>query len=199
MADSILKLKVDSQEYDNKLKNATQGLLHLERSIRQAGDSFQQTRKEEQDFIRGLGSMETSSNTARGRVRELTSAFTELSAMYKRMSSEERATPTGKAMAESISQLQSRVISAKGDLDSINRSINGGGGLTGALEGLTSKFGVSISQLAGWGTAIAAAKGALNVAMDAFMASEAQTPITSFLKKVMPFWWMTRKKATLKK
>lgn len=173
MADSILKLKVDSQEYDSKLKNATQGLLHLERSIRQAGDSFQQTWKEEQDFIRGLGSMETSSNTARGRVRELTSAFTELSAMYKRMSSEERATPAGKAMAESISQLQTRVVSAKSDLDDINRSISGGGGLTGALEGLTSKFGVSISQLAGWGTAIAAAKGALNVAMDAFMASEA--------------------------
>lgn len=173
MADSILKLKVDSQEYDSKLKNATQGLLHLERSIRQAGDSFQQTWKEEQDFIRGLGSMETSSNTARGRVRELTSAFTELSAMYKRMSSEERATPAGKAMAESISQLQTRVVSAKSDLDDINRSISGGGGLTGALEGLTSKFGVSINQLAGWGTAIAAAKGALNVAMDAFMASEA--------------------------
>lgn len=172
MADSILKLKVDSQEYDSKLKNATQGLLHLERSIRQAGDSFQQTWKEEQDFIRGLGSMETSSNTARGRVRELTSTFTELSAMYKRMSSEERASPAGKAMAESISQLQTRVVSAKSDLDDINRSISGGGGLTGALEGLTSKFGVSINQLAGWGTAIAATKGALNVAMDAFMASE---------------------------
>ena len=58
-------------------------------------------------------------------------------------------------------------------LDDINKSINGGGGLTGALDSLSDKFGMSVQSLAGWGTALAAGKAALDVAKDAFFASEA--------------------------
>ena len=91
----------------------------------------------------------------------------------KNMTDEEKNSPFGKALATSLDQLKGRIGESKMQIDDINKSINGGGGLTGALDSLSEKFGMSVKSLAGWGTALAAGKEALDVAKDAFFASEA--------------------------
>ena len=173
MADSILRLKVESQEYDNKLKQATQGLTRYADECRKIGGTLEVVEKDTLDYVRALGQMETTSRTATGKLAEMKKAFVELSAQYKSMTDEEKNSPFGKALAQSLDQLKGRISESKKSLDDINKSINGGGGLTGALDNLTSKFGMSIQSLAGWGTALAAGKVALDVAKDAFFASEA--------------------------
>lgn len=95
-----------------------------------------------------------------------------MSVIYKRFTDDEKAAPVGKAMAQSLAELKSRINDTKRDLSDVNKEISGGGGLTGGLEQLSGKFGISIQQLAGWGTAIGAAKIALDVAKDAFFQSE---------------------------
>ena len=75
----IARLKVDSQEYDNKIKNAVQGLQHLERSARDAGKSLNDASKEQVEYVRSLGNMETKATSARGKLSELTKGYTELS------------------------------------------------------------------------------------------------------------------------
>ena len=172
MADSILKLKVDSSEYDSKIKRASQGILALERNLREAGETFLSTWKDEQEFIKGLGQMETVSKNARGQVSELTSAFTDLSMVYKRMSDEEKNSAPGRYLKSSLEELKTRISETKSNLADINSEINGGGGLTGALDQLAGKFGMNIQQLAGWGAAVGAAKVAIDVTKDAFRQSE---------------------------
>ena len=173
MADSILRLKVESQEYDNKLKQATQGLTRYADECRKAGGTLEVVEKETLDYVRALGRMDTTSRTATGKLAEMKKTFTELSAVYKNMTEQEKASPFGKALASSLDQLKGRITDSKKSLDDINQSINGGGGLTGALDNLTSKFGMSIQSLAGWSAALSAGKVALDVAKDAFFASEA--------------------------
>ena len=173
MADSILRLKVESQEYDNKLKQATQGLTRYADECRKIGGTLEVVEKDTLDYVRALGQMETTSRTATGKLAEMKKAFVELSAQYKSMTDEEKNSPFGKALAQSLDQLKGRISESKKGLDDINQSINGGGGLTSALDSLTSKFGMSVQSLAGWGTALAAGKVALDVAKDAFFASEA--------------------------
>ena len=173
MADSILRLKVESQEYDNKLKQAAQGLTRYVDECRKVGGTLEVVEKETLDYVRALGQMETTSRTATGKLAEMKKTFTELSAQYKQMTDAEKASPFGKALAASLDQLKGRIQEGKSQLDDINKSINGGGGLTGALDNLAGKFGMSVQSLASWGTALAAAKGALDVAKDAFFASEA--------------------------
>ena len=171
MADSILRLKVESQEYDNKLKQATQGLTRYADECRKVGGTLEVV--DTLDYVRALGQMETTSRTATGKLAEMKKAFVELSSQYKSMTDEEKNSPFGKALAQSLDQLKGRISESKKGLDDINQSINGGGGLTSALDSLTSKFGMSVQSLAGWGTALAAGKVALDVAKDAFFASEA--------------------------
>ena len=86
----IARLKVDSQEYDNKIKNAVQCLQHLERSARDAGKSLNDASKEQVEYVRSLGNMETKATSARGKLSELTKGYTELSIQYRRMTDEEK-------------------------------------------------------------------------------------------------------------
>ncbi len=173
MADVITRLKVESTEYDSKIKRASQGLLHMEQACRKVGGTLAILEKDELEFVKGLGKMETVSKDARGQLNELTKAFTDLSLQYKRLTDEEKQGDFGKALASSLGELKSRIQDTKGQLNEINGEINGGGGLTGALDQLAGKFGLNIQQLAGWGAAIGAAKVGLDVAKDAFFASEA--------------------------
>ena len=173
MADSILRLRVESQEYDNKLKQAAQGLTRYVDECRKVGGTLEVVEKDTLDYVRALGQMDTTSRTATGKLAEMKKTFTELSVVYKNMTDEEKNSPFGKALATSLDQLKGRIGESKVQLDDINKSINGGGGLTGALDSLSDKFGMSVRSLAGWGTALAAGKAALDVAKDAFFASEA--------------------------
>lgn len=172
MADVITRLKVESTEYDSKIKRASQGLLQMEQACRKVGGTLAILEKDELEFVKGLGKMETVSKDARGQLNELTKAFTDLSLQYKRLTDEEKQGDFGKALASSLGELKTRIQDTKGQLNEINGEINGGGGLTGALDQLAGKFGMNIKQLTGWGAAIGAAKVALDVAKDAFFQSE---------------------------
>ena len=176
MADVITRLKVESSEYDSKIKRASEGILQLERTVRTAGESFLSTWKDEQKFVAALGNMETISKSARGKISELTSAFTDLSMVYKRMTDEEKASPFGKGLASSLDQLKARINEAKADLAEVNKELGNtsttGQETGGMLDTLAGKFGISTKALMGWGAAIGAGKVALDVAKDAFFASE---------------------------
>ena len=59
MAENILRLRVDSQEYDAKLKKAAEGIRHLAEVAHRGGGELTGLEKAELDYVKGLGSMET--------------------------------------------------------------------------------------------------------------------------------------------
>ena len=176
MADSILRLKVESQEYDNKLKQAAQGLTRYADECRKVGGTLEVVEKDTLDYVRAIGQMDTTSRTATGKLSEMKKAFVELSAQYKQMTDAEKNSPFGKALAASLDQLKGRIQDSKTQLDDINKELGNtkqsGDSAKGGIEGLTSALGINVKSLVGWGAAIGAAKGALDVAKDAFFASE---------------------------
>lgn len=166
---SLVSLKLETAEYESKIKRAQQGLLAMEKECRSVNGILINLDKSQLDYVRSLGQMETKSQTAKGKVAELSSAFTELRAMYNRLSEEEKQGDFGKALINSLDQLKGRIKEGQAELKNINGEISNNGSL---LDQLSSKFGVSIKQLTGWGIALGAAKGALEVTKDAFFASE---------------------------
>lgn len=173
MADSIIRLVVNSSEYDNKLKRAAEGLTRYADQCRKAGGTLEYVDEGVMEFTRSLGKMDTTATTAKGKLNEMTKAFTDLSVQYKQMTDEEKKSPFGQALAKSLDELKGRIGESKSQLDEVSQSLNGNSGLSGALDSIAEKFGMSITQLTGFGTAIAAVSGALAVAKDAFFASEA--------------------------
>ena len=170
MADIITRLKLESGEYDSKLKRATQGLLQMEQECRNVGGTLAILEKDQLDYVKSLGQMDTVSNSVRGKLAELTNAYTELSVQYKRLTDEEKEGDFGKALSESLAQLKDRIGETKGQLRSVGNELGSSGS---AFDKLTSKLTVNIDAVKLFNVGMKAAEGALNVAKDAFFASEA--------------------------
>ena len=178
MAENILRLKVESQDYDSKLKRATQSLLQLEQSAKSMGQSLSGVTQEDVAFVQSLGRMETQAKTVRGSLNEMKGAFVELSAQYQRMTDEEKSSPFGQAMSQSLEQLKDRIGTAKSQLDDITQSMGGakseGESTGGVLDKLAGKFGLNSGELLKLGSSLGLASGALQVAKDAFFNNEEQ-------------------------
>lgn len=172
MADSILRLRVESQEYDNKLKQATNGLTRYIDECRKVGGTLEIVERETLNYVRAIGQMDTTSRTATGKLAEMKKTFTELSAQYKQMTDAEKQSPFGKALAGSLDTLKGRIAESKSQLDDINKSISGSGGLSGALDTVAGKFGLNIEQVTKFGGVVGVATTVLNVAKDAFSSNE---------------------------
>lgn len=133
---SVLKLVVDDKEYDNKLKNAQNALTALGKVLQGASKNFTQVDKDVVEYARSLGQMGAQATTARGKIGEMSNAFTELSLKYRQLTDEEKKSPFGQALSSSLDQLRTRTINAKRELEDLNKELNttqapkgGGGGL----------------------------------------------------------------------
>ena len=176
MANSLLKLTVESSEYDAKLKKAAEGIRHLADVAHKGGGDFAGLEKSELEFIKALGDMETKSRSASGQVRELSTSYKELKVIYDELNEVEKADEGGKALAASLETLKQRAQEAKAGLDAATKSLedNGDAGKENSsiLEQLSSKFVVNVDAIKLFNLGLNAAKIALDVAKDAFFNNE---------------------------
>jgi len=145
MADIISRLKLESGEFDSKIKRAGQELMAYSEHCRKTGLIMGFANKDASAFAKSLGSMQTTSTTARGKINELSEAFVNLRVMYKNMTDEEKNNQFGKNLSASLDQLKTRIQDAKKDLSDVTAELNGkeGGGLFGGgkLGGMLQVFG----------------------------------------------------------
>lgn len=176
MADIITRLKVESKEYDQKIDRARSGLLHMEEACRKVGGTLAVLEKDEKDFVAALGNMETVSTTVRGKLNELTKAFTDLSVQYNRLTDEEKKGDFGKALSQSLDTLKGRIQNARTELRGVDAQLgetkNESNGLSPILDQLAGKFGLNINMFKGFAPALAAVTAALKISKDAFFANE---------------------------
>ena len=169
MADTVIRLKVESTEYEGKIKRAVQGMQQLEKHVRDMGTGFEVAEKADLEFVRALGQMETKATSNTGKLAELKSAFVELSVQYKNLSDAEKKGEFGKALNQSLGQLKGRIDDLGGQIKEANTDINGMGGVLDAVAG---KIGIPVELFTKMGVAVAAAGAAIKVATDAFKQNE---------------------------
>ena len=176
MADIISRLKLESGEFDSKIKRAGQELMAYSEHCRKTGLQMGFANKDARDFAQSLGNMQTTSTTARGKINELSDAFVNLRVMYMNMTDEEKNNQFGKNLAASLDQLKTRIMDAKAQLDAATLSLNDNGeagkGTSSVMEMLKDKFTVNIDAVKLFNIGLQAAEAALNVAKDAFFQSE---------------------------
>jgi len=175
-ATSVLKLVVDDREYSASLKDARKGMQDLQEALQSTGKSFSTVDKSIVEYARAMGQMETTSKTAKGKIGEMTQAFIELSQVYGKMTEQEKASPVGQALSESLEQLKQRTVAAKeelanleGELKPVSTSTQETGGM---MEMLKDKLTVNIDAVKLFSLGLQAAKAALDVAKDAFFSNE---------------------------
>ena len=123
MADSILRLKVDSQEYDQKIKRAAEGIQQYAQKCRDAGGTLQYLDDGVLEFVQALGKMDTVATGTKQQLREMSNALTTLTQTYRGLTDEEKASPFGQELAKGIQQLTERAGQAQDAMMDVQQSI----------------------------------------------------------------------------
>ena len=145
MAESKVKLVIDSQEFDAKLKTASQNLQAYFDKVKSGGGSFEHLDDGVMDCAKALGALATKANSTKGSISELTASFTEWSVRYKHMTDAERNTPFGQQIKSSLDQLKTRIQDTKKDLAAINQELSGSkfGQFGGVIDTIGHKMGLT--------------------------------------------------------
>ena len=166
----ISRLKLESGEFDSKIKRAAQGIQRLAEECHNAGGVLNVLEDENRKYIQSIGQMETVNKTARGSVAELTAAFMDMKHVYNQLSEEEKKGEVGQELNKQLGILKQRINEGNQEIKNMQQELNGGFG--GALSQIKDKLTVNIDALKLFSVGLTVAKGALDVAKDAFFASE---------------------------
>ena len=146
MAEVITRFKLETTQYDSKLRNAAKELSEFAKDASKAGNEFSKFTKGNVEAARAFGSISTSATNAKDKVKELVGAYNDMAKAYNNLTAEQQKSDFGKAMAESMDKLKVRIREAKQELQQLGNTKMpdiGGGGLFGCgkLDGMLQVFG----------------------------------------------------------
>lgn len=168
-ADVITRFKLETTQYDSKLRDATKGLAQLAKDTQKAGGDMNKMSKEQVEAARSLGKLAGGATNAKEKVRELVNAYNKLAKEYNDLSEKNKQSDFAKAMSDSMNELKGRIRDAKQELYGLNEETGNVGGVMGMLK---DKLTFNIDALKLFNAGLAASKMALQVAGDALMSSE---------------------------
>lgn len=169
MADVITRFKLETSQYDSKLREATKGLAQLAKDTQKAGGDMNKMSKEQVEAARSLGKLAGGATNAKEKVRELVNAYNKLAKEYNDLSEKNKQSDFAKAMSDSLNELKGRIRDAKQELYGLNEETGNVGGVMGMLK---DKLTFNIDALKLFNAGLAASKMALQVAGDALMSSK---------------------------
>lgn len=170
MADVITRFKLETTQYDSKLRDASQGLSKLSQQLQLAGKDFDRFAQKDVEVAKAFGQIESGATNLKDKLKDLVGAYNNVAKAYNQLTNEQKSTDFGKAMASSLDQLKGRITQTKTELYKMDEESNKSSGILDALAG---KFGLNVEQLGKLSVALGAASAAVKVAKDAFFASEA--------------------------
>ncbi|MBQ6764046.1 MAG: phage tail tape measure protein [Paludibacteraceae bacterium] len=145
MADVITRLKIDSQEYEAKLKRATQSLAQMTQAAEKQGNKIATANQKNIQLAQSLGKMQTVASSVRGKMSELTTAFENATHSYNRLTAAEKNSPFGRALKTSVDQLQVRIRSLRQEMNATQMQLGKTGGMGG---GIGAQFGAGLKSAA---------------------------------------------------
>ena len=146
MAEVITRFKLETTQYDSKLRDAAKELSQFAKQAADAGNQFSKFTSGNVEAARAFGSIGTSATNAKDKVKELVGAYNDMAKAYNNLTVEQQKSDFGKAMAESMQQLKVRIREAKQEMQELANTKMpdvGGGGLFGGgkLDGMLQVFG----------------------------------------------------------
>ena len=136
MADVITRFKLETTQYDSKLRNASKDLSEYARRASLAGKDFDKFTKSNVDAARAFGNIQTSATNAKDKVKELVGAYNDIAKAWDVLTKDQQQSDWAKAMAESMNTLKGRIAEAKQELYGMNEAMSkGGGGFGDILSG----------------------------------------------------------------
>ena len=152
MADVITRFKLETTQFDSKLRDSAKSLADLTGKLMIAGKDFDRFASKNVEAAKALGNIAPSATNAKDKVKELVTAYNDVAKAYNKLTVEQKNTDYGKALAGSLAELKGRVKDAKQELyglgDSMEKVKDAGVDFNSVLSSLGQRFGIN-SELMG--------------------------------------------------
>lgn len=135
--DVITRFKLETTQYDSKIKNAAKELSDVAKAAKSAGSDFERFTKDQLAAARALGTIATSSANAKDKAKELVTAFNDVARSYNQLTDAQKKSDFGKAVADSLTTLQQRIRETKQEMQSMESKsggLFGGNKMSGMLQ-----------------------------------------------------------------
>ena len=146
MSDSVVKLRIDSKEYDANIKRAGDALTDYFRKVKEGGGTLMHLDEGVLEAVKAMGELGTQAKSTKGGLRELTQATTDMTAAYRALTDEEKASPLGKAMQQSIQQMTERASEMKDAMADVNAAITNAASDTRTFDQISGAANVATSS-----------------------------------------------------
>ena len=146
MSDSVVKLRIDSKEYDANIKRAGDALTDYFRKVKEGGGTLMHLDDGVMEAVKAMGELGTQAKSTKGGLRELTQATTDMTIAYRNLTDEEKASPLGKAMQQSIQQMTERASEMKDAMAAVNASITNAASDTRTFDQISGAANVATSS-----------------------------------------------------
>ena len=132
MADVITRFKLETTQFDSKLRDAAKGLKEVGRMAEIGGKDFVAFSQKQTEAARALGQTSSGATNARDKVKDLVGAFNDAAKAYNNLSQAQQQSDFGKNLSASLAQLKERITEAKQELYGLGDAAKSiGGGLFG--------------------------------------------------------------------
>ena len=157
-ADVITRFKLETTQFDSKLRDTAKALHEIASTAQNAGKDFNKFSQKSIEAARALGTVQSGANNTKDRLRDLVGSYNDAVKAYDKLSDAAKQGEFGKAMAASLTQLQQRIKETKQELYSLGDAAKDSGGLFGGkLDGMLQVFGGNVmTKIAGMGVGFAA-------------------------------------------
>ena len=142
MADVITRFKLETTQYDSKLRDAAKGLKEVAHMAELGGKGFKDFNQKQIEAARAFGQVESGANNAKDKVKDLVGAFNEAARAYNNLSQQQQQSDFGKALSQSLDQLSGRIKEAKQELYGLGDAAKSGSMFgDGSIKGMLQVFG----------------------------------------------------------
>ena len=184
----VTQFKLETTQYESKLRDATQSLRDMLRVVNTANGDFGSLSEQQRKAAASFGSIATGAKDAKGKVRELVTAYNDVARQYNIMSKKMQESDTGRAIAGQMEVLKKRISEAKKEMVEMAQASNqvqkSQVNMEGILGEVGSQLGINnniLSMLTTGSMGYVAAAGAVTAAVVA--ATKAWTDYNSELVK----------------
>lgn len=127
-ADVITRFKLETTQFDSKLRDAAKSLQDIAHQAELGGKDFNNFSKKAIDAARSLGTIKSGANNTKDKLKDLVGSFNDAAKAYNSLSETAKKGEFGQALSASLQKLQQDIKQTKEELYSLNNTSNGKGG-----------------------------------------------------------------------
>ena len=148
MADVITRFKLETTQFDSKLRDTAKALQNIAHTAQFAGKDFNGFSQKSIEAARALGTVASGATNTKDKLKDLVGSYNDAAKAYNMLSEEAKKGEFGKAMAESLQKLQQDIKQTKDELYGLGDAVKGKGG-GGLFSGMGDKMSGAMQVFAG--------------------------------------------------